>query len=254
MAVCITMFTASLAVCTHTKIYFKILFCCLLFVYMCCSLPALAFTLIARVHYTFVNTEYEVNPRLLRALSAILTVIVIVNFVNFSVLLYSEFIETLAIENHSQFRKFSVGFSMLLYIVLLITLSSILVQKLNDIMLSQANIKNTHRNVELSNHQTLLISQIARYLVISVFGYSTTILVVLCVVVVIAIDNAFIDHIRNFLVLCDIVCSALCVYLQFAHASNEYYRMCGICDRKCKKILQRRAELKMELFTVEVQV
>merc|ERR1719362_1753155 len=51
----------------------------------------------------------------------------------------------------------------------------------------------------------------------------------------------------------DLIVNLMCIYLQFAFAKELYFKLCGCCDRQCRRVTQRKSKRAMSRFLSEVK-
>lgn len=249
---CVTCALCSISLLCHSTSLYNIMFRGSVFSYYCLLLPLLLITFTARVHLTFNNSIYQITPYVLKTFYATIIVIIICNLTYFYIS-----IDFYALSQNSDLYTIGLRLilcSLALYFMLAFILVAIFLQKLNQLIIAGAQRSSIIEfgdgyggNDEcngLSPQQLELISCVAKYLVISICAFSTT-FVMICSVLILSprMQQSFLAvTIVRTVTLFDIVCNFVCLYLQFSVGSVDYYLMCGICDRRCKKRLNEKTK------------
>lgn len=214
------------------------------FAYYCLMLPLLMITFTARLHNTFQGTFYHVNKYFMFMIYFVIAIIIALNFAFALLSIYSQTISTSHINLHLIFRGLLL-ISFILYVVFSYALMVVFVSKLKQLIIKQTNFHGrsimtcTQKeiSIELSLHQTLLISQATKNIVLSLFVFGSTALVAILTFIEesLPIDLFLAISIFRMMTLVDAICNFICMYLQFAFASDDYRSVCRVCNHFVRK-------------------
>lgn len=234
---------------------FHVLLRCAIFSYYCILIPILLLTFIARLQFTFDETIYKIKRNIFVFFYVLVIFIALCN-VTYVVISTDFYVFS------NNYRLYVLGIyifaiGLTVYFTLAIILVSIFISKLSQLLINRKQSISSKRrnafediieNVEMPETQSaFLISFVSKYLILSVFSFSTTFIVIVGLALSqYLLQDSFIATVifRSFGLL-DIVCNFVCLYLQFVFAANDYYFVCMCCDRMCRRLLVHKAIQKM---------
>lgn len=254
LILCYILYSTSFDACYSGK-FSTTLIICGAFFYHCLSLPSLLITLVGRLHYVFDQTVFRTNPHVLRTLCVMIAINISISVAMIIFAIYFRLIYKF-VDQKTYFNILEIfaGSVMLLYFLLSVIMIAIFIRKLNQlILLPQArNSKDQRKSIHLTQHQSKLVSQVSKYVVIFLFAFSTTFLKTI-LMAMFAISKVAYD-VNFFFAGIDAICNIMCVYLQFSFASDDYSFVCGCCDRYIKKRFRRRTKLILYEKRLKIEV
>lgn len=218
------------------------------FLYFTVVLPLLLITLTARLHYTFRLTVYKLKTCSLRFIIIGISFIIFCNCAFF--VLYIDFYFFSKSEALFKYGQNLISLALMMYLILSCTVVAMFIRRLNELIMNRSRnpeLSNSSRSISisrassdpaLSQPQKQLAKVVAKYLVVSFFAFGTSFITIIGLVILSSSpDTTIVLIFFRYIAYGDGVCNMICLYLQFGFAVDDYYRVCGICDRFIQNVI-----------------